>query len=100
MDSPQCASIRCQNWRSPGALAEDLGAMGGGQDSMLVSLSVRFCDLCRHEPATRQLEDAGIARQRGHGATDEQRRFSVGLVLEVLDVGDHTFGQDKSWIKR
>ena len=42
-----------------------------GPDSMLIGHSVRFCDFCRHEPATSQLEDTAVGSECGHDTTDE-----------------------------
>ena len=40
------------------------------------------------------------ARLEAYDTTDEQRRFPVYLVLEVLDVGKHALGQDEPRIQR
>ena len=56
---------------SAGTPAENLGAIGPGPNSVLIGHSVRLCDFCGHEPAARQLKDAGVGSECGHDTTNE-----------------------------
>jgi hypothetical protein len=71
------ASIPTRHAAALAGRAEDLRAIGGGPDSMLIGHSVRFCDFCRHEPATSQLEDTAVGSECGYDTTDKRRRFPV-----------------------